>query len=142
MFDTKTAPYAALLLRLSLSIMFIAHSVYLKAFVFTLPGTAQFFASIGLPPFLAYVVFVTEVVGGVLLLLGVYARWAALALMPILLGAAWAHWPNGWVFTAPNGGWEYPVFLAAAALVQSLLGDGAYALRLHSRSVMARVEMG
>jgi len=142
MFDTKTAPYAALLLRLSLSIMFIAHSVYLKAFVYTLPGTAQFFASMGLPPFLAYIVFVTEVVGGVLLLLGFGTRWAAIALLPILLGAAWAHWPNGWVFTAPNGGWEDPMFLAAAALVQSLLGDGAYALRLHSRSVFDRVEMG
>lgn len=141
MLDTKTAPYAALLLRLSLGVMFLAHGVYLKAFVFTLPGTAQFFASIGLPALLAYVVFLAETVGGVLLVLGVQTRWVALALTPILLGAAWVHWPNGWVFSTSNGGWEYPVFLAAAALVQSLLGDGAYALRLRGRSPLVRAEV-
>lgn len=130
MIDAKTAPYAALVLRISLGLMFIAHSLYLKAFVFTLPGTAQFFASIGLPALLAYAVFFAEAIGGILLLAGVYTRWVALALVPILIGAAWAHWPNGWLFTAPNGGWEYPVFLTVAAIAQSLLGDGAYALRL------------
>ncbi len=140
MLDAKTAPYAALLLRVSLGIMFIAHSVYLKAVVFTLPGTAQFFASIGLPALLAYIVFAAEAIGGVLLLLGVHARWVALALTPVLLGAAWVHWPNGWLFTAPNGGWEYPVFLAAAAFAQSLLGDGAYALRPRARRLPARAE--
>lgn len=134
MFDTKTVPYAALLLRVNLGVMFLAHSVYLKAFVFTLPGTAQFFASIGLPPLFAYIVFLAETVGGTLLLLGVQTRRVALALTPILLGAAWVHWPNGWVFDAPNGGWEYPIFLTAAAVVQSLLGDGAYALKLRGQT--------
>lgn len=138
MIDTKTAPYAALVLRVSLGVMFIAHSLYLKAFVFTLPGTAQFFASIGLPAVLAYAVFYAEVIGGFLLLAGVCTRWVALALVPILIGAAWVHWPNGWLFTAPNGGWEYPVFLAVAAIAQSLLGDGAYALRLRSSPVTQR----
>jgi uncharacterized membrane protein YphA (DoxX/SURF4 family) len=37
------------LLRVALGIMFIAHSVVLKYFVFTLAGTAQYFDSIGLP---------------------------------------------------------------------------------------------
>jgi putative oxidoreductase len=48
------------------------------------------------------------------------------------------HAPNGWVFSAPNGGWEYPVFLALAALVQALLGDGALALRAASAGVARR----
>ena len=39
MIDTKTAPYGALLLRVSLGVMFIAHSLYLKVMVFTIPGT-------------------------------------------------------------------------------------------------------
>lgn len=121
----------ALLLRLALGTMFIAHAL-LKYLVFTLPGTAQYFASLGLPPALGYVTFVAELAGGVLLVLGVYARYVAVALVPILLGAAWAHLGNGWVFSAPNGGWEYPVFLAAAAIVQFLVGDGAYALRRSS----------
>lgn len=118
----------ALLLRVSLGAMFIAHAL-LKYFVFTLPGTAQFFESLGLPGALGYVTFAAELVGGVLLVLGVYARYVALALVPILLGATWAHLPNGWLFSAPNGGWEYPAFLAVAAFVQYLLGDGAFAWR-------------
>ena len=128
MIDSKSAPYAATVLRVSLGVMFLTHSVYLKAFVYTLPGTAQFFQSLGLPWILAYGVFFAEAVGGTLLILGAYARWVALALLPVLIGAAWTHWPNGWLFTNANGGWEYPVFLAAAVVVQFLLGDGAYAV--------------
>jgi putative oxidoreductase len=128
MLNTQTAPYGALLLRLSLGIMFIAHAM-LKLVVFTLPGTVQFFEGLGYPGILAYVVFGAELAGGVLLVLGVYTRWVSLALVPILIGAALVHVPNGWVFSAPNGGWEYPVFLVIASVVQALLGDGALAVR-------------
>jgi putative oxidoreductase len=107
----------ATLLRVALGVMFIAHSVVLKYFTFTLAGTAQYFVSIGLPAFLAYVVFALEAVGGVLLVLGIRTRWVALGLVPVLLGATWAHVGNGWVFNAPNGGWEYPVFLLVISLV-------------------------
>ncbi|MET4805918.1 DoxX family protein [Limibacillus sp. MBR-115] len=98
--DNKLGPHAVLLLRVSLGIMFLAHSVILKLIVFTLPGTAQFFTSIGLPGALAYLVFAMEVVGGVMLILGIQARWVALALTPILVGATWVHIGNGWVFTS------------------------------------------
>ena len=128
MIDSRTAPYAATLLRVSLGAMFIAHSLVLKYLTFTLPGTAQFFQSLGLPAGLAYATFWAELVGGVLLVAGVASRWVALTLIPILAGAAWVHSGNGWVFNAPNGGWEYPAFLIAVSLVQALLGDGRYAL--------------
>lgn len=118
----------ALLLRLGLGVMFIAHAL-LKYYVFTLPGTAQYFGSLGLPPALGYLTFAAELVGGVMLVLGVYARQVALALVPILIGATWAHWGAGWSFSAPGGGWEYPAFLTLAALVQFLIGDGAFALK-------------
>jgi len=127
MIDARTAPYAALLLRLSLGTMFVAHAL-LKLFVFTLPGTAQFFQSLGLPGVLGYATFAAELVGGALLILGVGTRWVAAVMIPILLGATWAHLGNGWMFSAPKGGWEYPAFLTAAALAQVLLGDGAHAL--------------
>jgi putative oxidoreductase len=127
MIDARTAPYAALSLRLALGAMFIAHAL-LKVFVFTLPGTVQFFESVGLPGVLAYVTIAAELVGGVMLVLGIGTRWAAALLIPVLLGAAWTHAPNGWLFTAANGGWEYPAFLSVAALAQALLGDGAFAL--------------
>lgn len=126
MIDYRTAPYAALVLRVALGVMFIAHAL-LKYYVFTLPGTAQFFESIGLPGPLAYLTFYAELIGGTLILAGAWSRWVSLALIPVLLGATWAHAANGWLFTAPNGGWEYPAFLTAAALVQALLGDGKYA---------------
>ena len=124
MIDSRTAPYAATVLRVSLGAMYIAHSLVLKHLMYTLPGTAQFFASLGLPAALAYATFWAELIGGVLLVAGIGTRWVALGLIPILLGAAWVHAGNGWVFSAPNGGWEYPVFLIAASLVQALLGDG------------------
>jgi len=127
MTDSRTAPYAALVLRIALGAMFIAHAA-LKYYVFTLPGTAKFFESLGLPGPLAYAVFFAELLGGVLILAGLYSRWVSAALIPVLLGATWAHASNGWLFTAPNGGWEYPAFLAAAALAQALLGDGRFAV--------------
>ena len=119
---------ATFLLRVALGAMFIAHSLLLKLFVLTLPGTARLFGSIGLPEWLAYVVFAMEAIGGIMLVLGLQTRWVALALAPILAGATWAHWGNGWMFGYANGGWEYPLYLTLLALVQAMLGDGACAL--------------
>ncbi|MGE0566019.1 MAG: DoxX family protein [Pseudolabrys sp.] len=126
--DTRYAPYAATLLRVALGVMFIAHSIVLKGVVYGLPGTAKYFASIGLPEALAYVVFVAEAVGGVMLVLGIQTRWAALALVPVLAGALWVHAANGWVFSNQGGGWEYPLYLIVLSVAQFLLGDGRYAL--------------
>ena len=134
--DTSTAPYAALLLRLSLGAMFIAHGL-LKVFVFTIPGTVGFFESVGYPGWVAYATIAAEVGGGTLLILGVWTRAVALALIPILLGALQVHLGNGWVFSNEGGGWEYPAFLAVASLIQGLLGDGAYALRPTPRPNLA-----
>ena len=128
MVEQRNAAYAALLLRVALGTMFVAHSLVLKFFVFTLAGNAQFFASLGLPAALGYAVFAAELVGGTLLILGVQSRWVAVALLPILAGAVWVHAPNGWMFGYANGGWEYPAYLVVLAVVQALLGDGAHAL--------------
>lgn len=128
MIDARTAPYAALALRVGLGLLFLAHAG-LKIFTFTPAGTAQFFGSLGLPGVLAYAVIAAEVIGGVALLLGVYTRDVALGLTPILLGAiATVHGPAGFFFTAENGGWEFPAFWALALVVQALLGGGAYSL--------------
>jgi putative oxidoreductase len=126
--STTSAELGIALLRVSLGTMWIAHAL-LKLLVFGLPGTAQFFASVGLPGVLAYPVFAVELLGGVALVIGLYARQAALALVPVMAVAAWVHLPNGWVHTSPGGGWEYPVFLIAASLALWLIGDGAGALR-------------
>lgn len=131
--DRDPVPYAALTLRVGLGTMFLAHSLWLKGFVYTLPGTAAFFRSVGLPGPLAYLVFATETIGGLMLIAGVHVRLVAVGLLPVLLGATWVHWPNGWLFTNPGGGYEYPLFLALATGVQAMLGAGAAALRLPAR---------
>ncbi len=132
MIDIRTAPYAALILRVTLGVLFLAHAG-LKAFVFTPAGAAQFFGSLGLPPALAYLTIAAEAAGGVALILGFFTRWVSLALIPILLGAiVFVHGPAGFFFNNPNGGWEYLAFWIAALVTQALLGDGALAVRAGS----------
>ena len=126
--DDRLAPTGIFLLRIALGTMYLAHSVVLKLLTYGPAGTAQFFVSVGLPAWLAYLTLAAEAAGGVLLVLGIQARWVALALTPILIGAIWAHAGNGWMFGYTNGGWEYPLYLTLLAIVQAMLGDGAYAL--------------
>ncbi len=126
--DNQLQAIGATVLRITLGIVLIAHSLYLKLMVFTLPGTAQFFESIGLPGLLAYATFAVELIAGVALIIGYQVRIAAMAVLPFLLGATWAHLGNGWLFTNEGGGWEYPLVLAVAAIVQALLGGGYGAL--------------
>ena len=132
--NTRTALYGVALLRVSLGVMWIAHAM-LKLFVFTLPGTARFFVSVGFPGFLAYPVFAAELLGGLALVFGFYPRQVSLALVPIMAAAASVHLSNGWVFTSANGGWEYPVFLTIASIALWLLGDGAMAARRSNRFI-------
>lgn len=129
MIDPRTAPYAALLLRLSLGVMLIAHGLLLKVFTFGIPGTVGFFGSIGYPAILAYLVILGEIGGGLALILGLWTRPIALLLVPILIGATLQHSGNGWLFSVKGGGWEFPAFWTVALIVQALLGDGAYAWR-------------
>lgn len=120
----------ATLLRVALGLMYLSHGIVLKVMTFGVAGTAGYFVSIGLPQWLAYVTIAAEAIGGAAILLGIKARWFALALMPILFGAiATAHLHSGWVFSAPGGGWEYPAYLIVLSVAQFLLGDGALALR-------------
>lgn len=73
-------------------------------------------------------------IGGVLLVLGVYTRWiAALAVVQLFM-AATVHFGNGWSFTNANGGWEYPIYLSGTALVVALLGDGRFAMKPSTRA--------
>ena len=126
--NIKSTQYAALILRLSLGIMFLAHAG-LKYFTLTLAGTAGYFQSLGLPGAIAYVTFFTELAAGMMLVSGFYVRWAAAAAIPILAGTIlFVHGSAGWLFSNPGGGWEYSAFLMAASTAQILLGDGAFAL--------------
>lgn len=121
--------YGLLLLRATLAAMWLAHSLLLKVFVFTVPGFAVWLEAHGLPAALALPIVIVEIAGGIAILLG-YRGWQiSLLLLPILLGATWIHAGNGWVFFSPGGGWEYPLLLAAMSLAHGLLGDGNAAVR-------------
>ena len=125
---------AALVLRLTLGTVLIAHGL-LKVLVFTPAGTVAFFESIGLPGPLAYVTIVAELVAGAALIVGYRTRLFATAIVPILFGSALPHVANGWLFSAPGGGWEYSAFLGFTAIAVALLGEGRYAIRPASPAV-------
>lgn len=126
---TDTGMLGATVLRIALGVLFLAHAG-LKFFVFTPAGTAQFFQSVGVPGFVAYLVIALEVFGGVALILGVYTRVVALALIIPPLGAILTvHGGAGFFFTNANGGWEFPAFWVVTLVVQALIGDGLYALK-------------
>jgi len=124
--QSNTSDFATLLLRLTLGVMFLAHGL-LKLLVFTLPGAAGFFESVGFPGWTAYIVAPAEVLAGIALIVGFQTRIIALAGIPILLGSLAVHAGNGWLFSNANGGWEYPVVLILISIVVALLGGGRMA---------------
>lgn len=125
----RNADYAAAALRVSSGILFVAHG-WMKVSVFTIPGTVAFFESLGLPGFFAYLTIFAELAGGIALILGVGTRLVSIALIPVLLGATWAHSGNGWSFSGEGGGWEYPLFWTVVQAVIAVLGRGAFALSI------------
>ncbi|WP_238369612.1 DoxX family protein [Heliomarina baculiformis] len=124
-----SADFAAFALRVSTGILFVAHGL-MKVLVFTVAGTVGYFESLGLPGFLAHLTIFAELAGGAALILGIGTRVVSLALIPVLLGATWAHSGNGWSFSSEGGGWEYPLFWTVAQVAVALLGSGAYAMRV------------
>ncbi|MDB6078880.1 MAG: putative rane protein [Akkermansiaceae bacterium] len=131
--ETLHSSLGTLILRLALATVMIAHAL-LKLLVFTLPGAAAFFAAHGFPGWTAYPVFALELAGGLLLAAGVAVRIVSLVLIPVMLGALAVHLPNGWMFTAPGGGWEYIALILAALAAQALLGPGAWAWDVRRKS--------
>jgi len=127
--ETKNTDYAALVLRVTSGVAFLAHG-WMKVSLFTIPGTVAFFESLGLPGFFAYLTILGELGGGLALILGVGVRAVSIPLIAILLGSVWAHSGFGWTFSNEGGGWEFPLFWTVVQGVILLLGAGAHALRL------------
>jgi putative oxidoreductase len=99
MTDSRTAPYASLLLRLALGILFLAH--FGLKFCLHPGGNCEILRLLGLPGGLAYVTMAVELLGAIALILGIYARVVAIVLIPILLGAIFTvHGPAGFFFTS------------------------------------------
>jgi putative oxidoreductase len=126
--DPRAVAAGATSLRISLGLMWVSHA-WFKITAFGIAGFAGWMDSLGLPGFMAGPVIALEMIGGLLILTGFYARYVSIALLPVLAVATWVHLPNGMIFSNANGGWEYPVFLIVTSVVQALIGDGALALK-------------
>ncbi len=113
------------LLRIHFGIILLAHG-WLKVYVFSIAGTVGYFASIGLPPILAYLLIFGELVGGLALILGIQTRLAAALAVPIVFGAAVMNGGNGWLHSASGGGWEYAASLTVIAVSLAIMGSGQY----------------
>jgi putative oxidoreductase len=126
--DRRSAPYAALLLRLALGALFIAH-LYWKFFVLAGGFDAWWgnFEARGYAWYVPYYAISAEIVGALCLIPGIWARWAALYAVPLMFGAA-QFWlvRKGFYFTAAGG--ELPIVWGVMLIVYALLGDGAWAL--------------
>ena len=113
------------LIRIHFGVILLAHG-WLKVSVFTVDGTVNYFASIGLPAVIAYLVIFGELVGGLALILGIQTRLVSLFTVPIVLGAAIMHSGNGWLHSASGGGWEYAASLTVIAVAITLMGSGNF----------------
>jgi putative oxidoreductase len=123
------ASYGALLLRLILGIVYAMHA-YLALVVFGLSGMIAYQVKAGIvfPEIATWYLILAHGVGGVLLVLGIYPRWAALANVPVMLGALmFVHLKNG--FWAHQNGYEYVLVLLVATVASAMIGGGALTLR-------------
>ena len=126
--DVTLTGWGIVMMRMVLGFSFLAHTLILMLCILTLPGVYGFLESIGIPGFMTYVIFVTELSVGICLVLGIQVRWACIAVLPILCGAIWVRAPNGWAYDAPGGGWEYAAFWSGMLIALACIGDGPFSL--------------
>ena len=118
-------PLALLLLRLALGIILIFHG-YPKLFTHT-PDAMQGFEHMGFPGYFVYIAGVIEFFGGIVLILGLFTRIAALLVVAEMAVAIWrVHLPQGPVTQVKN--YEFPLLLAAAAFTLATVGAGLISL--------------
>lgn len=125
------AAYGATLLRLILGVVYIMHA-YLAVVVFGPAGMIAYQAKNGVPfaEVGTWYLILAHGLGGICLVLGLFTRWAALANVPVMLGALlFVHLKNGfWAHTNPSG-YEYVLVLLVVSLAVAMIGSGVLALR-------------
>lgn len=139
---TDERAWSILLLRSMLGVIFIMHGYDMWAIVGP-DGAAALITRMGFPPgragLWAWYLILAHTLGGILLILGLWTRLAALAQVPIMAAAVFLlHWSQGFfmreiVVDPATGrtaaaGYEYPLLVLVATLAVALAGPGALSL--------------
>ena len=136
--------YALTTLRLVLGTLFFIHGCQLMLGWFGgygLSGSMQFFNQhLGIPAAFAFLAICTEFFGGLMLILGLAGRLAALGIIcDMAVAVVKVHWQFGlfmnWFGNQKGEGFEYHLLAISIGLVIVLRGSGALSLdRLLARS--------
>ena len=124
-------PYGALVLRVVLGVVYIAHA-YLALVIMGPAKVVEYQRAvhIPLPEIGAWYLIVAHGLGGIMLILGLLVRWAALANIPVMAGALWfVHLQQGFFISGSKFGYEYVLVMLGATIAQALLGAGAFTFR-------------
>jgi len=129
MSDADAIDVALLLLRCGVGAVMLAHGInHMRP---NIDGTASWFGSMGMKPakLHAWLATATEIVGGILLALGLLTPFAAAGVVGVML-VAWAinHRGNGFFIFNPGEGWEYVMTLGIVGLTIGAIGPGAWSL--------------
>ena len=125
-FFDRLQPLALLVLRIALGLIMIAHGYHKLGR--GLVTHYHFIQSVGLPGWLAIPSAVAEFFGGLLVLIGFFTRFAALAILVDMVVAIWkVTWKNGLV---GQYGYELNLALAAIAFALVCYGSGPLALEI------------
>jgi putative oxidoreductase len=131
-FYDRLADLAWLALRVTVGASLLPHGMQKLFMTFNGPGMDKFAASLAgqgfpAPTLMAWLVALTELVGGTLLAIGLLTRPAAAALFIFMMVAAFVvHLPNGFFWI--NKGFEYPLMWGVAALFFLIRGGGPYSV--------------
>ena len=128
--NAKQAQLGLTLVRIMLGIVFIAHGGQKVLGLFGGPGLEGFVSwvgTFGVPAYLGYIAAFAELIGGILLLFGIYAELGALMVIGVMAGAIYfVHLPH--VFFIQNGGYEYVLSLIVSSVAIIIGGAGTLAL--------------
>jgi len=131
MSDAAAVDLGLALVRVVVGIVMLAHGVNHIVGGGKIAGTGRWFESIGMRPGLlhAWLASITEVVAGVLLVVGLATSLAAGGALGVMV-VAWItnHRGNGFFIFRPGEGWEYVMVLAVVSLAVGALGAGAWSL--------------
>lgn len=128
-FSRTTSDIVILIARVAVGVTLLAHG-WQKFFTNTIDGTSTFFESMDVPAATAAAIFAAtvELVGGILLIVGLFTPVVAVLVVIDMIGAWWfVHSDAGTIFV-DAGGYELVLVLAAGAALVGAVAGGRYSL--------------